>query len=266
MLKVFPALFLILTISVTAALYNKDGGDSQQQHASKQQHVYIDSEAKQHTAPSSPPAKRPGENEVYPEVWFQASPGNESFEFKVNCSGNFEILETCFLWDLDEVVVTRPDGETFDLNKDFNIQEFSGEVTRRWVLYGEKNKGLPESGTYVFSYYKDGEIVKSQEVEYEKTTNSYPTNVKWERRGADLYVSWEPQSGASKAQNYKAIIWNQNGTPEIFVSKTLDSGLSEGLLEDVPFIVGGAYQLNIAIFFNGGYAYSEYIYFEWPGE
>lgn len=29
-------------------------------------------------------------------------------------------------------------------------------------------------------------------------------------------------------------------------------------------LVGGKYSLNVAIFFDDGYAYSEYIIFEWP--
>ena len=30
-------------------------------------------------------------------------------------------------------------------------------------------------------------------------------------------------------------------------------------------IEGGKYSLNIALFFNDGYAYSDYVIFEWPG-
>src|SRR3989344_3988085 len=72
----------------------------------------------------------------FPEVWSQHSPYGQSYEFKVNCFGDYQILNECFLWDLDSVKVISPNGTVYFLNKDFNINNYSGEVTRRWVLYG----------------------------------------------------------------------------------------------------------------------------------
>jgi hypothetical protein len=69
--------------------------------------------------------------DIHPEVWSHNSPRGASYEYKVNCGANYEILETCFLWDLDQVIVITPGGRTFELNKDFNINTYSGEITRR---------------------------------------------------------------------------------------------------------------------------------------
>lgn len=37
------------------------------------------------------------------------------------------------------------------------------------------------------------------------------------------------------------------------------------VLHDVPMIEGGRYSLNLALFFDDGYAYSDYVILEWPG-
>lgn len=206
----------------------------------------------------------PSQNDIYPEVWSQNSPAGESYEFKVNCGSDYEELESCFLWDLEAVRVAAPDGTVYDLNKDFNIQEYSGEVTRRWVLYGPQDAGsLPPSGTYFFQYTKGGEVIYTQEFEYESSKISYPTDVRIEQRGRDLYVSWQPPAGIDQTMYYKAIVWNKAGTPDVLVSKALDWDTRESLLEDVPFVEGGTYSLNVAIYFKDGYAYSEYLIFEW---
>lgn len=206
----------------------------------------------------------PPQYDIYPEVWSQNSPLGESYEFKVNCGSDYEELEACFLWDLEKVQITAPDGTAYELNKDFNIQEYSGEITRRWVLYGPQDAGfLPPSGTYLFQYIKEGEVIYTQEVEYESTKVSYPTEVKMERRGKDLYVSWTPPSGVDSSMWYKAIIWNEAGTPDVLVSRVLEWDARDGLLSDVPFVEEGTYSLNVAVYFKDGYAYSEYLIFEW---
>jgi hypothetical protein len=63
---------------------------------------------------------------------------------------------------------------------------------------------------------------------------------------------------------YKPIIWQVDDTPEVFISDQFDWDADTAVLKNVPMIVGGRYSLNVAIFFDNGYAYSEYIIFEWP--
>jgi hypothetical protein len=48
------------------------------------------------------------------------------------------------------------------------------------------------------------------------------------------------------------------------MSDQFDWDADTAVLKNVPMIVGGRYSLNVAIFFDNGYAYSEYIIFEWP--
>ena len=62
---------------------------------------------------------------------------------------------------------------------------------------------------------------------------------------------------------YFAIIWNVPDTPDLKVSKELEWDANTGILENVPFIEGGNYSLNIALFYDDGYAYSEYIIVTW---
>ena len=37
------------------------------------------------------------------------------------------------------------------------------------------------------------------------------------------------------------------------------------VLHDVPMIEDGRYSLNLALFFDDGYAHSDYVILEWPG-
>lgn len=201
--------------------------------------------------------------QIYPEVWSQHSPLGESWEFKVNCFGIYSKLEECFLWDLDLVQVITPTNSRYHLKKDFNVNNYSGEVTRRWVLYGPANESLPVSGNYTFLYSKHNTTIYTQTISYAQSKIAYPTNVKWSRKANDLYVTWTRPFGVDKTMNYKVIIWNEYGTPQSFVSKVFPWDAQEGTLQSVPFIEGGNYSLNVAIFFKGGYAYSEYVKFTW---
>ncbi len=64
---------------------------------------------------------------IFPEVWSQSSPEGDSYEFKVNQFMNDDIeLEVGFLSTMDHVMVTDPSGRTFELERDFNINEYSG--------------------------------------------------------------------------------------------------------------------------------------------
>ena len=49
-------------------------------------------------------------------------------------------------------------------------------------------------------------------------------------------------------------------------SLVFDWDASDGLLEGVPFVDYGVYQLEVAIFSDVGYAYSEYHRFIWDSE
>src|SRR5688500_12988020 len=54
--------------------------------------------------------ERREEKKVFSEVWSQHSPYGASYEFKVNCVGEFHTLEECFLWNIERVVVHDPNG------------------------------------------------------------------------------------------------------------------------------------------------------------
>ncbi|MCW4048453.1 MAG: fibronectin type III domain-containing protein [Candidatus Bathyarchaeota archaeon] len=203
---------------------------------------------------------------MFPEVWSQSSPYGESYEFKVNDFQGDPDLESGFLITIDRVVVTDPLGREYELEKDFNINEYSGEVTKRFVLYGPEDGGLPVTGEYRFDFIKDGETVLTKHVDYTQSNLMYPTDVSWERRGSDIYVEWTPPPNVNKNNWYKVLIWSTGDTPSQFVSLRFDGDASSGLLEDVPFVEGGTYQLNVAVFSGVGYAYSEYHNFVWDRE
>ncbi len=203
------------------------------------------------------------QHKVFPEVWSQNSPYGASYEFKVNCFGDYDLLETCFLWDLDDVNVISPNGSVFELEKDFNINNYSGEVTRRWVLYGPYNGSLPLSGNYTFQFIKNRIVMFEDTIEYRKSIFGYPKNVNWERRNDDLYVSWSPLTGMTEDMFYKVIIWEEYGTPDTFVSDRFYWNVTDAILNNVPLIDGGNYSVNVAVYFKYGYSFSEYIKFEW---
>ena len=201
---------------------------------------------------------------LFPEVWSQNSPYGASYEFKVNDIDFMKIgLETGFLSTVDRVVVTDPTGRVFELERDFNINEYSGEVTRRFVLYGPPDGGLPESGKYRFAFNRAGKRVGVKYVEYEQSSLGYPTEVRWERRGEDLYVEWNPPTDVGKENWYKVIVWDTEDTWETPTSLVFNWDASDGLLEDVPFIENGIYRLEVAIFSGAGFAFSEYHHFIW---
>ncbi len=202
---------------------------------------------------------------VYPEVWSQFSPYGASYEFKVNDAqlGPKAELESGFLSKIDRVVVTDTRDIEYELERDFNINDYSGEVTRRFVLYGPEEAELPETGKYRFDFIKDGEIVLTKYVDYTQNNLGFPTNVSWERMGSDIFVQWTPPPNVDKKNWYKVLIWNTDDTPQAFVSLRFDGDASSGLLENVPLVENGEYQLNVAVFSGVGYAYSHYYYFRW---
>lgn len=200
---------------------------------------------------------------IFSEVWSQNSPYGESYEFKVNCIGEFETLNECFLFDVEAVTVTAPDKTIYELEKDFNINNYSGEITRRWVLYGPQNASLPESGSYIFTFIKENKNVLTDVVKYMQDYISYPTNVQVEREGNNIKTSWFPPLRIPEESWYKVIIWNEYGTSQLFISQQFPSNVKEVTLSNVPLIEKGNYSLNIALFYRNGYSYSEYYKFTW---
>jgi hypothetical protein len=201
---------------------------------------------------------------IWPQVWSQHAPDVKSWEYKVNCDEAISHTDPCFLSDLTSVRVTTPSGELIELEKDFNTNEFSGEITRRWVLYGPSDGHLPEQGDYVYSYSRGDELLYEQVIPFDSGVISYPTEVEWRRDGRDIVVTWNPPPEAASDMHYKALIWQVEDTPETFISDLFDWNADTAVLPDVPMIVGGKYSLNVAIYFDDGYAYSEYVIFEWP--
>ena len=206
--------------------------------------------------PSAPSAS----DLAFPEVWAQNAFDGPSYEFKSNCFGMFTELETCFLWDLTAVVVEAPNGQRSELDKDFNIQTFSGEVTRRWVLYGPAGAGLPAPGDYRFLYYQGADLVLTQIVSYTSTIVDYPTGISWSRDGQDFVVQWTPPAGAAPGMNYKALLFPNGGE---VIATLVEWDASSARLQNVPLSDGATGTLNVAIYWEGGFAPSEYLPFTW---
>ena len=202
---------------------------------------------------------------IWPQVWSQHAPNVASWEYKVNCERATSHTDPCFLSDLSAVNVEAPDGSVTELDFDFNTNQYSGEITRRWVKYGPPDGSLPTKGDYIFRYWRGDEMAYKQAVPYASGTISYPTDVTWRRDGDDLAVYWSPPPEADDSMTYKAIIWQVEDTAPVSVSKQFGWDAANGVLEDVPLVEGGSYSLNVAIFFSDGYAYSEYVIFDWPG-
>ena len=197
---------------------------------------------------------------AYPEVWSINASDGQSYEFKSNCVGDFEGLETCFLWTVTAVLVESPSGERFELEKDFNINSYSGEITRRWVLYGPPDGGLPVAGEYRFLYYEGEELVLTQVVPYSPQTVGYPTDVTWSREGDDLVAEWTPPEGARRGMWYKVLLFPDGGD---VISNTFGWNASNARLPEIPLAEGATGTLNVAIYFSGGFSPSEYLPFTW---
>ncbi len=59
---------------------------------------------------------------------------------------------------------------------------------------------------------------------------------------------------------YKVLVFPEAGE---LISLQFDWDASEARLQDIPLEEGGAAEVNVAVFFVGGYAYSEYISLRW---
>lgn len=200
--------------------------------------------------------------DVYPQVWSHNSPFGKAFEYKVNCDLDFQILETCFLWDIDQVVVTNPNGLNISLNKDFNKEPYSGEITRRWVLYGPYGSGLPENGTYIFTYYRNNQIELTQAVEYSQSILEMATQITVRQEGSGLHVKWLPPQGVTAETTYKVIIWDDQ-TGQMAASQLYPADSQDIFMPDLPLIPGRVYYVVVPIYNNYGFAESEQIKFTW---
>ena len=211
---------------------------------------------------ASPPQEPHPQRNIFPEVWSSNGYDGQTYEFKVNCFGDYEDLEECFLFDLTRVAVIDPSGAGFDLKKDFNINAYSGEVTRRWVLYGPPSRGLPISGRYRFIYYRGSETVLEQVVDYESAVVDFPRDVSWQREGSDLIVRRTPPEGVRPGMWYKVLIFPEVGE---VISLQFDWDAREAWLPNVPLQEGDLTEVNVSVFFVGGYAYSDHVSLRWEG-
>lgn len=211
------------------------------------------------SSPTSSSAAASPTVDIHPEVWTKNGYDGASYEYKVNCGPNYPTLETCFLWEVTRVVVTAPSGITYELNKDFNINSYSGEVTRRWVLYGPPGGGLPTAGTYAFTYYTGVAVVHTQTLNYTPTVIEAPTNITWRRAGNNLIVDWTPPPGMTADMSYKVIIFRPSGV----LSQLVSWDAMTATLENVPLATGETVTMNVSSYFPGGYAYPASVTVTW---
>jgi hypothetical protein len=215
--------------------------------------------------PASPsrPAPAPSPTvDIHSEVWTKNGYDGASYEYKVNCGSNYATLEECFLWDLTRVAVTAPSGQVYELAKDFNINSYSGEVTRRWVLYGPAGGGLPAAGNYTFTYQRNQETLLTQTVVYTPEVVDPPSNVTYVRDGDDLRISWQAPAGISSRMWYKPSV-DPPGNDRQIISLVIGWDQTSATLADVPVGPGEQIEINVAVFFPGGYAYPAPLVITW---
>lgn len=209
--------------------------------------------------PTATPTPQP-KKEVFPEVWSLNDFDRTSYEFKANCFGEYSKLEECLLWEVTRVVVRSPEGREFELAKDFNVNSYSGEVTRRWVLYGPKDGGLPVAGKYTFAYYIGERVALRQEVQYEPKTVDFPKDVKWRREGKDLVVSWTAPAKVDDTMWYKVLVFPRDRP---VISNIFKWDATEARLPSLPLEEGEEASLNVTLYFRGGAASSEHQRIVW---
>lgn len=193
-------------------------------------------------------------------MWSSNGFDGATYEFKTNCFDPYDVLEACPLWEMTRVAVESPNGQVHTLEKDFNVNDYSGEVTRRWVLYGPPGAGLPTPGVYTFRYYQGAEVALEQTVDYRPDTVGYPTGVAWRREGTDMVVTWTPPSGMSEGMWYKVLVFPDEGE---LISQVFAWDAAQASLLAVPLADGDGFTLNVAAYFAAGYAYSDYQHFTW---
>ena len=159
----------------------------------------------------------------------------------------------------------RQTAGSFELEKDFNIQGFSGEVTRRWVLYGPSGAGFPTSGDYIFRFYTGVTLEHEESVPYTLRTVGFPTDVVARREGNDLVVEWTQPSDGAPSMLGKVLLFPDGGE---IISQVYNWGTRSARLPDIPLSDGIPTLVNVMLAFyeapaGGGYAYSEYVRLVW---
>ena len=149
--------------------------------------------------------------------------------------------------------VPKPDPE-----RSANVH--SGEVTRRWVLYGPVGAGLMPAGDYQFLYYEGEELVLTQIVSYIPQTVGYPMDIVWTREGADLAIQWTPPAATNADMWYKVLLFPDSGN---VIREIVPWDASSARLPNIPLADGATGTVNVAIYFRGGYAPSRYLPFTW---
>ncbi|MBI4022997.1 hypothetical protein HY375_02445 [Candidatus Berkelbacteria bacterium] len=213
------------------------------------------------TTPPPPKEKSPTDD-IFAEVWTKNGYDGASYEYKVNCGSNYATLQECFLWDLTRVTVTAPNGTVYDLAKDFNVNSYSGEITRRWVLYGPAGGGLPVAGSYTFTYSKGESVAHTASLNYSPEVVAPPTGITYERTGNDITIRWQAPTGISNTMWYKPSI-DPPGNDRAIINKVSAWNETSATLTDVPVSAGEQVEINVAVFFPGGYAYPPPIKATW---
>lgn len=198
------------------------------------------------------------------QVWSKNGPDGESFEFKVNDFNSYPSLNEGPLADLDALRVVMPNGTVHYLEKDFQApHSYSGEGGRRWVIYGPPGYGYPPTGKYIFEFVKGDEVVRSETVRYTLYATGHVTDVSVTLQENDVQVSWVPPTDMSMANNYKVIVFSTTDWT-IVASLTFDDpAVTSAVMPDVPMEQGAVYLLSVALYYEGGFSYSDDFYFQY---
>ena len=103
-------------------------------------------------------------------------------------------------------------------------------------------------------------IVREQTVRYEPEVADYPRAVSWRREGEDLVVRWTAPEGVRPGMSYKVLVFPEDGE---VISLQFEWDVSEARLAEVPLQEGDLAEVNVAVYFSGGYAKSENIPLTW---
>ena len=186
---------------------------------------------------------------IWPEVYSQNGPDFSSWEYKVNCGS-----DDCFLSNLTVVNVTTPANEVISLDKDFNTNSYSGEVTYRWVKYGPSDGGFPLAGDYLFEYFKGVQLVLETRMPFCGEPLPLPQDVTWTRAGSDLHVHWaEPPSSVGWI---KVLVFDQVSVDSNVISLQVSKDSVGTVVDDAPLIEGDSYSASVSFFWDDGYSYT----------
>ena len=189
--------------------------------------------------------------DIWPLVYSQNGPDISLWEYKVNCGTSSSSDDHCFLSDLTAVSVTTPTNEVISLDRDFNTNPFSGEVTRRWVKYGPSSGTFPLAGDYTFEYFKGEQLVLVTRLPFCGEPLPLPQDVSWTRSGSNLSVQWaEPPSSVGWI---KVLVFDDSSN---VLSVVVSKSSSGTVVVDAPLIDGGSYSASVSFFWDDGYSYT----------